>query len=391
VKHRLLLVGCGHAHLFVLEALAHRPIRGATVTLVSPDDEYYYSGMIPGVLAGQYHPEQARFVPPRLARAAGADWVCARVTRIDPARNIVELDSGKPLTYDTLSLNIGARLRGSDRRDVRAHASPVRPMSRALELVPRILGAPPADERNRSRVVVVGGGAAGVELAFCLHTALRLRGGAQAIELVLVSADDRILPEYPESFRARARALLADRGIRTLLSAEVDLCGPGWVHLSDGTRLDAQTIVWATGPQAPSLFRDSGLPLDEQGYLAVTPTLRSPADANVFGAGDCVGLIGYPWVAKAGVYAVREGPILAENLRRQVENRPLRRYRPQRRWLSLMNTGGGSALLHYRGRAMHGSLAWKLKTAIDERFVSRFRALEREADPAPTSLPGERS
>jgi NADH dehydrogenase FAD-containing subunit len=150
----------------------------------------------------------------------------------------------------------------------------------------------------------------------------------------------------------------------------------GFVVPDAGPSIPFDVLIWATGPRAPELFRDSGLPTNDQGYMRVAPTLQAEGYAAIFGAGDCVSLVGHPWIPKAGVYAVREGPVLARNLAAYLRGDPLDAYRPQCDWLSILNLGDGRALMSYRGYAAVGSPLWWLKSGIDQRFMRRFQRLE---------------
>jgi len=374
---RLLLVGCGHAHLFVLEALANGRLGGCVPTLVSPDDDYFYSGMVPGVLAGCYRPEDARFRPPRLAAAAGARWIRGRVTEVDAGAGRVLLEDGRRLGYDLLSLDIGARLAGIETPGAAEHAVPVRPMARALEARGRLDAL--TAQGTRGTVVVVGGGAAGVEVALCL--AARAAAGARRdpgdVAVTILEAGPELLPERGAALRRRAMHALRARHVRARVGAKVTSVGAGEVRLRGGVTVPSDLTVWATGPRAPSLFRRSGLPRDSHGYLRVGVDLRVPGHRAVHGAGDCVGVAGYPDIAKAGVYAVRQGPVLADNLERAMDGRPPTEWRPQRAWLSLLNRGDGRAIASYRALSLTSRGAWWLKDTIDRRFVDRFRSLER--------------
>ncbi|HEV2149634.1 MAG TPA: FAD-dependent oxidoreductase, partial [Longimicrobiaceae bacterium] len=256
-------------------------------------------------------------------------------------------------------------------------AHPVKPMQRALglrsaaeEALQRASAARPA------RIVVVGGGTAGVEVALCLDAWLARRNGRERHRVTLVEGRGEVLEEHPGGVRTIVRELLRERRIEVRAGERVASAGPDAVRLEGGEALPCDLLVWATGPRAPSLFRDSGLPTDERGYLRVGPTLAVPGLEGVFGGGDCVAIDGFPWVPKAGVYAVREGEALARNLERIHAGKEPRPYRPQRDWLSLMNTGSGAALLSYRGVVGHGAAVWRLKDWIDRRFMRRFRRLE---------------
>ncbi|MBA4156918.1 MAG: FAD-dependent oxidoreductase [Gemmatimonadetes bacterium] len=375
-RPHLLLAGLGHAHLFVLEALASGAL-DANVTVVTPE-EYHYSGMIPGVLAGCYTADEAALPPARLVRGTGVEWVRGRIARVHAEEKQVVLENGGVLSYDLLSLDIGSRPAADDLPGVCDHATPVKPVGRTLVFrEAAVRAADSASAATPARVVIVGGGAAGVEIAFCLGTHLAGRCGRERFRISIFQSADAILPEYPGSFREKARTELERRRVELRTGVEVRGVEERRVITEHGEPVPYDALLWATGPRAPSLLRASGLPVDEKGYLRVQPTLRASGHAEVFGAGDCMTPEHAPWVPKAGVYAVREGPVLARNLARALKGEPLEEYEPQRDWLSLMNTGDGRALLHYRGLTHHGRTAWWLKDRIDRRFVARFQRLGR--------------
>lgn len=357
----------------MLEALRGGKLPPCDVTLVTPAC-YHYSGMIPGVVAGCYGAADAAFDPAAQARDAGVRWIRGRVTRIDAERREVELDGGSREAYDLLSLDIGSRPAGDGLPGLREHAHLVKPIGETLRFRDAaeraVAGAPAA---HPARVVIVGAGAAGVEVAMCLDARLRAEHGPDRHRIVLLQREAEILPAYPERCRRLAERELEQRGIAVRTSTVATGVEPDGVGVEDGDPQPYDVLLWATGPRAPELFRTSGLATDDGGYLQVEPTLHSSAHTAIFAAGDCAAIRGFPWVPRAGVYAVREGPVLAGNLARALRGKPLREYEPQRDWLSLMNSGDGRALLHWRGLAFHGRPAWWLKDAIDRRFMRRFR------------------
>ena len=373
----LVLAGCGHAHLFVLEALAEGEFPPVRVTLISPAEEYYYSGMESGITAGQYRPEQARFRPPLLARAAGAGWVCAAVVRVEAGDRKVILDNGAEIEYDLLSLNVGARLQGDDLPGVSIYAHPVKPVRDAIGLGDAAVGAAERTVKERpAQLVIVGGGAAGLENAICLDARLRRQLGRDLYRIVVLDGGEAVAAEHPETLRKRVRSLLRERGIEVHLGLRAHAVEDDRVLAGEGVELPYDVLVWATGPRAPALLGDSGLHVDEGGYLRVHPTLQAERSPEIFAAGDCISILGHPEIAKAGVYAVREGPVLARNLARALRGESPERYEPQDHWLSLLNTGDGRALISYRGFAAHARPLWWLKNRIDRRFMRRFQRLE---------------
>jgi selenide,water dikinase len=368
---RLVLVGGGHAHLHVLADLAARPLSGAEVTLVSPAAWHHYSGMVPGFLQGRYAETDLTIDLGSLAARAGARLVEAMAERIDVSGRTVDT-GGARLPFDALSLDVGAAPAGLDVPGAREHAVTVRPMRQAVALRARIDALATPARRGPVRVTIVGGGAGGVEVALAAHRRIREAGSRPEVTLVEAAAD--VLPDYAAPVRRRAADILARRGVAVTLGSVVSRVEGNAILLANGTRPAADLVVWLAGAAGPALLADAGIPLDPRGFLLVDPTLRAANGAPVWGAGDCATLADYPHTPKAGVYAVRQGPVLARNLRAALgEGRPAT-YVPQRTFLSLLNTADEKALLRWHGIVSHSRFAWWLKDRIDRRFVRRYRA-----------------
>ena len=372
----MVLVGGGHAHLHVLRELVRRPLAGVETALVVPGD-HYYSAMVPGYLQGQYVADELRFDLARLARQAGARLVESIAERIDVERRVV-IAGGEAMPFDVCSLDVGCDAAGADIPGVARYAITLRPMARAVELRAR-LDALVADPMPAPSVVVVGGGAGGVELALALRQRLRAAGVEGTVSLV--ESGPELLPEFDPSMRSLAVAVLRDRDVSIALGGRVTSVTADAVTLHNGASLPADLVVWTAGAAAPPLIASSGLAHDERGYLLVDRSLRAVDGAPVWGAGDCVTLQDFPDTAKAGVYAVREGPSLDRSLRAALgQGRPAR-YRPQRTYLALLNTGGGWALMRWKGIHRHSRWAWRLKDMIDRRFMRRYRGSDEKARP----------
>ncbi|HEU5039410.1 MAG TPA: FAD-dependent oxidoreductase [Gemmatimonadales bacterium] len=270
----LVLVGGGHAHLFVLEGLARRPLPpGSSVTLVAPHRQHAYSGMVPGLVGGRYRAEELLVDLAALATGAGAEFVEATVASLDPeAREIVLADGGRK-SYDLLSLAVGSGTAGDDRPGVREAALFVKPIDRTLAIVPAVERAAASAGPDGPAVVVVGGGAGGVELALNLRARLRLLGRGEA-PVSVVDGRDRILQDRSDTCRRAAEAALTGARVGLVLGGEVTALQGNRLLLPSGATLRADLVVWATGPEAPALFAGSGLATDEGGYLRVDRMLR---------------------------------------------------------------------------------------------------------------------
>ena len=372
-RAELVLVGGGHAHVQVLRALALRPVPGVRTTVVLDRPDAVYSGMVPGFVAGDYAEGELEIDVVPLARRAGARVVLAPALRVEPAARRIELDGRPPLPYDVASLDVGSSVRGLELPGVREHTLATRPIGRFVERLETALArAAAAGAAHGPRLAVVGGGAAGVELAAGLIARLRSAGREPAVSLVTDEA--RLLRGQSARLAAAAARALAERGVRVRTGARVEAALKDALVLAGGECLPCDLALWATGAAPPPLVAASPLPTDAAGYVRVQDTLAVPGCEGLFAVGDCAGLEDHPSVPKAGVYAVRQGPVLAANLRAALEGRALRRYRPQRDFLTLLNLGGGRALGGKWGAVASGRAVWRLKDRIDRRFVERFRA-----------------
>jgi selenide, water dikinase len=380
VGHDLVLVGGGHAHIQVLTRWAMAPVPGARLTLVVDRPVAVYSGMVPGFVAGQYSREELEIDVRPLARRAGARCITAAATGLDAAARRLALAGRPAIAYDTVSFDVGSTVAGLERPGVREHAIPTRPIGEFVGRVDAALSA--ARDRDGFRAVVVGAGAGGVEIAFALAARLR-GGGAGRIEVRLLEAGPRVLPGYPAGAARRVEAAAAARGIEIRVGARVERVGPAGVELAGGGRVPADLVVWVAGAAALPIFAGSAVATDERGYARVRPTLQCLGHDEVFAVGDCAAWAAGPGLAKAGVYAVRQGPLLAHNLLARLRGARLRAYRPQRGFLSLLNLGDGDAIGTKWGRSFQGRRVFALKDWIDRRFVRRFQVLGADGALAP--------
>jgi selenide,water dikinase len=377
---RLVLLGSGHAHLFVLEALARRGPRGLDITLVSLDARPIYSGMVPGLIGGRYALPDLSFDLTAMCRGAGARFLEGEVTRIEPTCRRIVLADGTAHGYDLLSVATGSTVEGADLPGVARHALRVKPIGQAKAVVSALDRL--AGKREPASVIVVGGGAAGVELALAARSRLRILGKPRA-SVILVEAGTELLGGGLRAAERLARRALAANGIGLRLGRRALSVGKDAVELASGESLPADAVVWATGAAAPLLLRQSGLPLDARGFLLVNDRLQSTGDPAVFATGDAATLEPHPGTPKAGVYAVREGPVLARNLLSAAGGTSaLASYRPQPRFLALLNTGEGRAIVSYGRFATWASWGMRLKDRIDRGFMRRFQKLEHTVDPA---------
>jgi selenide,water dikinase len=370
VRADLVLVGGGHTHVQILRRWITRPVGGVRLTVVLDRAEAVYSGMVPGFVAGDYATHELEIDVVALARHAGAGVVLAPATGVDPQARRLHVEGRAPIAWDLASLDVGATVRGQDLPGVREHALATRPIR---SLVDGVVGrVEQAASAGAVRVVIVGAGAAGVELGCTLRARLK-RIGARP-EIVVTSEDADILAGYPLRVVRRMRQELEHRGIAVRDRTRAVAVERDALVLA-ATRVTADLVVWATGAAPLPFLAAAPLPHDGAGFVRVEPTLQVEGYDDLFAAGDCASIPSAPWVRKAGVYAVRAGPVLDANLRARLTGARLRRFRPQRDFLSLLNLGERRALAAKWGLVAVGGWVWRWKDRIDRRFVARFQVL----------------
>jgi selenide,water dikinase len=370
---RLVLCGGGHTHVEVLRRFGRRPVPGTEIVLVSPNRFTPYSGMLPGLIAGHYRFDEVHLDLERVTHFAGAEFLQTLVTGFDPRRRVVTLASGATLEFDVAALDVGSRPPTDGIPGAEEHAIGVKPVERFLRVCDQWL------ERVRAgtlaRFAVVGGGAAGIETLLSMqHRCGREAGRADAVECHLVTDVDQVLPDHDARAQAILRRILAERGVELHLASRVVRVEAGAIYAADGQCVPADAIVWATGAAPLPLLRATGLELDAAGFVAVNDRLQSISHGHVFAAGDCATTVGHPR-PKSGVYAVRQGPPLAANLRAVLEGRPLVGYVPQKHALALIATGNRYAVASRGGVAVEGAWVWWWKNWLDRRFVRRYATL----------------
>ena len=374
----VVFAGGGHAQLYSLRRTRELTEEGFDVVLVNPGRFLYYSGMAPGLLSGTYGAEEARIDIGYLVEKGGGRFVEDRVKEIRPRDGTVLLEGGGPVRYDAMSVSLGSGVAGEDfaaAEDV----VPVKPLENILGLRDR-LRAPEAGLDREPRVLIVGGGAAGCEVA-CNMERLFEEHGIEG-RIAVADAGDALLESAPEKAQKEIAELLRSRGVEVLLGSEVVRIEKGTAHTRDGRSTGFDVAVLAVGTRPPEVFRRSRLATGEDGGLWVNRYLQSISDPRIFGGGDSISFRGEP-LMKLGVFAIRQGPILFHNLKACLRGEPLKEFKPQKIFLYVLNLGDGTGLAIYGPLVWRGRLAWRLKRYLDKKFVREYQESEPGAAPAP--------
>ncbi len=388
----LVLVGGGHAHVAVLKKFGMKPLPGVRITLITRDVHTPYSGMLPGYIAGHYAFDETHIDLRPLAQFAGARIYHDEAIGIDHAARRVLCRNRPPVAFDVLSINIGSTPRMAEVTGAEGNVTPVKPIQGFVEhwhgLAERVMA-----KDGPVRIGGVGAGAGGVEVLLSVEHRLRrdlaeAGQNAKRVEFHLFTDTDDILPSHNAATRRRFRRVMQTRNIHLHTNHRVVAVEPGRVRCENGAEFPLDEILWVTPAGAAPWLGETGLELDEHGFILVDDTLESVSHPGIFAAGDIATVPKHPR-PKAGVIAVRQGPPLAENLRRKLTGRPLKPFRPQRDFLTIISTGGRHAIASRNGWALEGRWVWAVKDWIDRRWMRKYTELpEMEESHETTIAPG---
>ncbi|MCI5097476.1 MAG: selenide, water dikinase SelD [Rhodobacteraceae bacterium] len=370
----LVLIGGGHAHALVLRQWGMNPLAGARVTVINPGPTAPYSGMLPGFVAGHYTRDALDIDLVKLARFANARVVVGSAEGIDLDRREVHVPGRPPIAFDVASVDVGITSDMPALPGFADHAIPAKPLGRFAAEWQSFRDGDAAGD-----VAVIGGGVAGVELILAMAFALRTRGRLRQATLI---DNAQTLTAIGPKARQRLLDAMQKQGVTVLEHAEITEIGAESILLADGREVPSRFTTGAAGARPYDWIRDTGLQLQD-GFITVNETLQS-SDPMIFAAGDCAHLSASPR-PKAGVYAVRQAPILYNNFRAALGSGTLRPYKAQKDYLKLISLGEKSALGERFGATFAGPMIWKWKDRIDQTFMQKFRDLPKmEAAPLPS-------
>ena len=358
----LVLIGGGHTHALVLRMWGMNPLPGVRVTVINPGPTAPYSGMLPGFVAGHYGRDALDIDLVKLARFAGARLINGAVNGIDVAAKTVTVPGRVPIAYDVLSVDVGITSEMPALPGFAEHAIPAKPLGAFASHWERY-----SKDATLPKVVVIGGGVAGAELAMAMAHALR----ARTPDVTLIDRG-RALSALGHKAQDKMRVALDDCGVDVIENAEIVEITQHSVVLSDGRQIASDFTTGAAGAKPHDWIAQTDVSL-HTGFITVDAQLQS-SDPHIFAVGDCAHL-GFDPRPKAGVYAVREAPVLFDNLRAVLSGGKMRAYKPQKDYLKLISLGRQSALAERYGRVWSGPALWWLKDYIDRKFMRQFAQL----------------
>ena len=366
---RLVLAGGGHSHLFVLEAFAQTPLADLEIILVNRTMHAPYSGMLPGLVAGLYSFDECHIHLESLTQRSNVEFRLTSVVSANLAQRQLNLEDGSTLGYDLLSINTGSTPPLNDTPGAKENVLAIKPIEDFLVGWNAMRGAL-TQRAKPMRVALVGGGAGSVELALAMQYALRA-DSRHELKFEIVCDTPDILMTHNAYVRSKFQRILAQRGIGIRANSRVVALEDRQLIFQRGDKMAYDFIVWVTGAQPAQWPRSAGLATDASGFIQINSAMQSVSHPDVFAAGDCASYPEHPR-PKSGVYAVRQGPPLARNLRHALLAEQQEMYTPQTRALALISSGDPYAVASWGEFGFAGKWVWRWKDKIDRRFVERF-------------------
>ncbi len=366
----LVFIGGGHSHALALRQWAMRPLPGVRLTLISPQIMTPYSGMLPGLLAGHYQFEQTHIDLQKLALWAGIRYIRDRAVDIDPINNIIRLQNHPPMEFDVCSIDIGSTPSQTIPGAVE-FTTPVKPISRFYHHWRKIQQR--VQQGQVHSIAVVGGGPSSVEVILAMACKLKQLTD-RPLSFHLLTAGDKVLANHHPLVRKRVYRQLKKYAVQVHSPFSVSKVSKNTLHGDNGDAIDADEIIWCTQAEGADWLKSTALDCDNAGFIAIRPTLQSRSFDHVFAAGDIASLIDKPH-PKAGVYAVRQAPVLFHNLRALLLKQPLKHFHPQSDFLSLLALGEKTAAGSKYFLGFYGDWVWGWKDSIDRKFMAQFHQL----------------
>lgn len=371
-RQQLVLVGGGHSHAIALRLWGFKPLSGVDVTLITNVEQTPYSGMLPGHVAGFYSYGETHIDLTSLAKFAQAKLVVDSAVALDLGNNQIVGASGDRYQFDLLSLDIGSTPQTITVPGAKEYAIPAKPVPQFLSAWYRIQQQAIANPSRPLSLIIVGGGAGGVELALNMQACLAkiIEQPSENLQIHLIHRGDRLVTGHNDWVSNKLATILSQRGIRLHLQQEVTTVNPKGVECNSLT-IPGDWVFWVTQAIAPAWIKNSGLAVDDRGFVLVQDTLQSISHPQVVAAGDIATMINHQR-PKAGVFAVRQGQPLFENWQHLLQGESPQKYTPQSKYLALIGTGDRKAIASWSGFGWQSALLWRLKDYIDRKFMNQF-------------------
>ncbi|MEN8904980.1 MAG: FAD-dependent oxidoreductase [Clostridiales bacterium] len=363
-KYRLILAGVGYAHVYLLKRFKEKAYKNLEIIVVSSYKRQYYSGMASGYLEDIYSEKDIYFDLEKMCKDVNIEFLRETIERIDVFSKKLWFKSGKSKEFDLISFNIGSEIAGDKIKGFYDYGIKIKPL---INLV-KIKNDFKETIKTGDKILVVGSGKTGVELSCALKNyCFKLN---KNVKFLLVDQNDTILKDQNDNMKNKALKILSKYGIDVFLNKKIIELSENKLIVNNSEEINYDYLIWTTGTKSNNMFKECNLPLDNSGYMLVNKYLQSINYPYIFGVGDCIGFENQK-LDKVGIYSVREAPFLYNNIFNYLKNKKLKKYIPQKKYLSIMSIGKKKAILQHGNFFIKGNLAWKIKNKIDNSFIKK--------------------
>lgn len=378
MEQKIIFLGGGHSNAIALNLWNKNPLPNVDLTLISNVKYTPYSGMLPGYVAGFYSYDDIYIDLPRLAKVNRCNFCLDEAIGLDLKKNQIICQKNGKINFDYLSIDIGSTPDTIDLLEGKDYIIPAKPIPQFINSWHQIINKVQENPAQKISIAIVGGGAAGVELALNIKTRLKsLIDSEQLLNINLFNRSSKILSSHNNCTSNYAYQKLVNNNIKIYLNETANKV----IKISENTyqiqcqsdlEINTNYIIWVTQASCPEWIKKSELKTDEKGFILISNTLQSLSHKNVFATGDIATIEGYSR-PKSGVFAVKQGKPLLKNLKRIIQNKPLTKYYPQKNYLTLIGTGDKNAIASWGFLGFESPLIWQWKDKIDRDFINTFK------------------
>jgi|GEM_PF-617656 len=381
-KQKVLLVGGGHAMLPLLKDPGGISNPDVEITLINDHQYLYYSGMVPEFIGRVYSRDEVRINLKRLCEESGIRYIEDTATALHPEKRYLETNSGDQIAYNLIAFDIGSRTPGlyDQKKSI-----PTKPLYNIERLKKYLRG----ETENQKILSIIGGGAAGIEIALNVSASYRRDISIGKLQVHIVEVTDRLLPMFKKKLSDYVTSLLEERGVNVHVNTKPREIVENQITLSNGQTINSDFIYWATGSVGHPFFKKAGLPVDDQNFLKVNNHLQCITYPEIFAAGDCSSILKQKNIRKIGIHAVKQGPLIKENLSRAlnqirttgvIKQDELKSYKPYSVNPIIISTGQSEAIWISDSLWLHGSVMLRMKHYIDKKWIREYLADDKFRD-----------
>ena len=365
-EKKLVLIGGGHSHILLLKKLGMKPIKGLNITLITPEPELVYTGMLPAAILGSYSFDQINIDLIKLANFAKCRIIFEAVDKINLNKKEIYLDDRMPFGFDILSIDIGINYQLSNISGAEKFSIPVKPFNNFIHNWRKFVSNLTI-KKNIIELSIIGAGAAGCELALCINHKIKSLGREPKIYLI---DKKEIAGNLPAQAKNKILKLLKENKIILRNNINISSIAKGKIHIEDGEIISSDLILSVAGGKPHNWLSETDLNL-KNGFVSVNQSLQSISHDFVFASGDCASIINIP-TQKAGVFAVRAAPFLYQNIQNYVIKKTLKKYNPQKKFLQALTISNKKALMFWGDITLLGFIPWLIKDFVDRSFIKKF-------------------